>query len=88
MGLKMLAGIASNENAPAAARVSAVGLLLDRGWGKAPQAHTGENGENDVRITIRNITETANDRQSTSPSPRGATAAIDLDPPFNRTLTS
>ena len=87
MGLKVLAGIASNENAPAAARVSAVGLLLDRGWGKAPQAHTGESGENDVRVTIRHITETANDRQFTSPSPRGA-ATIDLDRPFNTTVTS
>jgi hypothetical protein len=36
-----------------AARVSAVALLFERGWGKAPQPHTGEDGENDVRITIR-----------------------------------
>jgi hypothetical protein len=57
MGLKVLAGIAACEDQPAAARVSAVALLLDRGWGKAPQTHTGENGESDVRITIRHIVE-------------------------------
>jgi hypothetical protein len=57
MGLKVLAGIASNENAPAAARVSAVALLLERGWGKVPQAHTGEDGENEIRVTIRHMTE-------------------------------
>jgi hypothetical protein len=30
--------------------------LLDRGWGRAPQPHTGED-DKDVRITIRHITE-------------------------------
>ena len=39
------------------ARVQAVSLLLDRGWGKAVQPHTGEDG-NDIRVTIRQITET------------------------------
>ena len=37
MGVKVLAGIASAEDAPPAARVSAAQALLDRGWGKAPQ---------------------------------------------------
>jgi hypothetical protein len=59
MGLKVLAGIAACEDQPAAARVSAVALLLDRGWGKAPQAHTGEDGEGDIRVTIRHIIEDA-----------------------------
>lgn len=40
-----------------AARVRAAELLLDRGWGKAPQAHTGEDGEGAVAITIRHIVE-------------------------------
>jgi hypothetical protein len=57
MGLKVLAGIASNEDAPAAARVAAVALLLDRGWGKVPQTPAREDGENEVRVTIRHITE-------------------------------
>jgi hypothetical protein len=34
--------------------VSAAGILLDRGWGRALQPHAGEDG-GDVRITIRQI---------------------------------
>jgi hypothetical protein len=40
MAVKVLAGIASAENAPPAARVSAAIALLDRGWGKPIQPHT------------------------------------------------
>jgi hypothetical protein len=36
-------------------RVSAAGILLDRGWGRTPQPH-GEGG-GDVRVTIRQIVE-------------------------------
>jgi hypothetical protein len=46
------AGIASNENAPAAARVSAVALLFERGWGRPPQAHTGEDGDGPIVVEI------------------------------------
>ena len=38
--------------APPNARVSAASVLLDRGWGKAPQEHTGLDG-GDIRVTIR-----------------------------------
>ena len=55
MGIKVLAGIASAEDAPPAARVAAVNALLDRGWGKAPQAHSDEDG-NDIEIVIRRLT--------------------------------
>ena len=54
--IKVLAGIVSQEAVPAAARVSAAGILLDRGWGKAIQPHTGEEG-GDIRVTIRHILE-------------------------------
>ena len=54
MGIKVLAGIASAESSPPAARVAAVNALLDRGWGKAIQPHTGEDG-GDIRVTIRQI---------------------------------
>jgi integrase len=37
--------------------VESVCALLDRGWGRAPQAHTAEDGENNIRITLRHITE-------------------------------
>ena len=56
MGVKVLAGIASAEDAPPAARVSAAQALLDRGWGKPAQPHTGED-DKAIEITIRNITE-------------------------------
>jgi hypothetical protein len=36
--------------------VSAASALLDRGWNKAPQPHTGED-DKDIRITLRQITE-------------------------------
>ena len=55
LGVKVLAGIASAEDAPPAARVSAAQALLDRGWGKPAQPHTGEDGE--IRVTLRTITE-------------------------------
>ena len=56
MGLRVLAGIAENGKNEAA-RVAACVHLLDRGWGRAPQSHTGEDGEGELRITIRHITE-------------------------------
>ena len=52
--IKVLAGIVSQEAIPPAARVSAAGILLDRGWGRAPQPHAGGDG-NDIRVTVRQI---------------------------------
>jgi hypothetical protein len=57
MALKVLTGIASSPKAPHAARVSAAAIILDRGWGKAPQQLVGEDG-GDIRVTIRQIIET------------------------------
>ena len=55
LGIQTLAGIARNSTSDAA-RVSAAQALLDRGWGKAPQPHTGEN-DKAIEIIFRNITE-------------------------------
>ena len=52
--LRILANIARDGESEAA-RVAACAHILDRGWGKAPQAHTGEDGEGDIRVTIRHI---------------------------------
>jgi hypothetical protein len=41
-----------------AARVQAANILLDRGWGKAIQPHTGEEGGH-IRVTIRQIIDSA-----------------------------
>ena len=56
MGLRVLCGIAENGTSEAA-RVSAVALILERGWGKAPQAHTGSDGEGGIKVIIRHIVE-------------------------------
>jgi hypothetical protein len=57
--IAVLAGYVRNKDplqVPPAVRVQAVGMLLDRGWGKAPQAHTGPDGEA-LEVTIRHIIE-------------------------------
>ena len=56
LAITTLAAIARGGDKDAA-RVSAASELLDRGWGRAPQPHTGEDGEGDIRITIRTIVE-------------------------------
>ncbi len=46
--MQALVDICTNERSPAAARVSAAGVILDRGWGKPKQAmeleHFGKDG--------------------------------------------
>jgi HEAT repeat protein len=43
--INALVGVMTSENATHAARVSAAVAILDRGWGKAPQAlQNGEDG--------------------------------------------
>jgi hypothetical protein len=56
-GIRVLSTIAAKGKSESA-RVAAVALLMERGWGKAPQAHTGPDGEGDIRVTIRQIIET------------------------------
>jgi hypothetical protein len=55
--IKLLGGFASSPEVPLACRIQAIGMLLDRAHGKAAQPLTGENGEGDIRVTIRNIIE-------------------------------
>ena len=52
--IKSLAGIAQNGQSEMA-RVAAATALLDRGWGKPPQAITGENSEGGINVIIRHI---------------------------------
>lgn len=61
--IKVLAGLVSQEAVPPAARLAAAAILLDRGWGKAPQAHTGEDGEGAIRVIIRHLVEGMPDEQ-------------------------
>jgi hypothetical protein len=66
LAIRTLTGICSSKAAPAAARVSAASALLDRGWGRAPQAQAGEDGEGGIEVTIRHIVD-SNVRSSARP---------------------
>jgi hypothetical protein len=58
-------------DAPPSARIQAIGILLDRGWGKAVQPIAGEDGE-PLRVVIRRISEETDlDR-----TPTGTTAGL------------
>ena len=55
LAINTLAEIAGDVDEDAGPRVSASIALLDRGWGKAPQSHTGENGEGEIKVLVRHI---------------------------------
>ena len=57
IAISTLTGICGAKDAPPAARVAAAVALLDRGWGKPPQAHTGADGEGQIRVVIRHMVE-------------------------------
>jgi hypothetical protein len=61
MAIAILAGIARNTKAAAAARVAAANCLLERGWGKSLQPVGGADGENEIQITIRKIIDSTAD---------------------------
>jgi hypothetical protein len=58
-------------DAPPAARVQAISILLDRGWGKAVQPVAGEDGE-PLTIVIRQILES----RDVDVAPTGATVRL------------
>jgi hypothetical protein len=58
MGLRVLCGIAQNSENDSA-RVRAVELIWERGWGKAPVTLAGEDGEGSISFVIRHIVEAA-----------------------------
>jgi hypothetical protein len=55
--IRTLASIVTQPKAPPSARVMAAGMLLDRGWGKAPQVHSGGDGGS-IQVIIRQIVDT------------------------------
>jgi hypothetical protein len=61
LSIQTLAGIARNSTSDQA-RVSAAQALLDRGWGKAIQPHTGEEG-GDIRVVIRQIIDSSEESE-------------------------
>jgi hypothetical protein len=48
----VLAGLVSQKAVPPAARVSAAGILLDRGWGKAAQPVTSDEDGGPIIVQI------------------------------------
>ena len=54
--VRSLAAIMRQADAPPKARLQAINILLDRGWGKPPQTRTGEDGET-IRVIVRTITD-------------------------------
>lgn len=55
IAIDTLSGVAKSSKNDSA-RVAAAVALLERGWGKSAQPHTGADGE-DIRVTIRTIIE-------------------------------
>ena len=56
MGIEVLGGYANGPEVDPEIRIRAIGMLFDRGWGKAAQPVTGAGGE-DIQVTIRTIIE-------------------------------
>ena len=54
LSVQTLAGIARSSRSDQA-RVSAAQALLDRGWGRAPQTHGGDDGNGQIQVVIRQI---------------------------------
>ena len=48
-----------NENIQPEVKIAAIKVLLERGWGRPSQQieHTGKDGENEIQIVMRTITE-------------------------------
>ena len=55
LAINTLAHYAGMGGESESVHVQAAMALLDRGWGKAPQSHTGENGEGEIRVLVRHI---------------------------------
>jgi hypothetical protein len=54
LAIRTLTGICGSKTAPAAARVMAANSILDRGWGRPAQVHSGEDGGS-IQVIIRQI---------------------------------
>ena len=55
--MRSLAAIMRQADAPPRARIQAIAILLDRGWGKVAQPHAGADGEGAIEIIIRDLAE-------------------------------
>jgi hypothetical protein len=73
-------------DAPPAARIQAISILLDRGWGKPVQSHVGQD-DGQIEVSIRQIIEhrdedwsqASNAPMAASPPPRRQLLTINSD---------
>ncbi|MGA7805559.1 hypothetical protein [Bradyrhizobium sp.] len=73
--LKALAAIMKNEEAPAAARISAAQALLDRAWGKPTQPMSGDEDGDPINVLTRI------ERVIVPAKPAEQTGQVDAAPP-------
>lgn len=55
--VQLIGGLATAEGVEDDIRIRAIHMLWERGWGKAAQPVTGEDGEGAIEITVRVINE-------------------------------
>jgi hypothetical protein len=60
--VRTLAAIMRQADAPPSARIQAIAVLLDRGWGRPIQPRTDEDGGS-IRIIIRRFTDAASEAE-------------------------
>lgn len=58
-GIEVLGGYINSDTVEPELKIKAVGMMLDRGWGRPASMveHTGKGGAEDIQITIRTILE-------------------------------
>jgi hypothetical protein len=54
-GIRILGGYINSPDIDPEIKIRAIGMMWDRGWGKAAQPITGKDGEQDIQVTIRTI---------------------------------
>jgi hypothetical protein len=58
-GIEVLGGYINSDTVDPELKIKAIGMMWDRGWGKPASVveHTGKDGAEDFKITIRTILE-------------------------------
>jgi hypothetical protein len=55
--MQVLAKISYDEAQPGSTRIAAIGMLLERGWGKVPQAIASAEQDAGIEVIIRHLVE-------------------------------
>ena len=81
MAINVLASIAASTKAPPSTRVAASAYLIDRGWGKAPQAITGAEGGPLAHQFVWKLVDTTQDQAALEPINKPLIEAQDWNAP-------